>query len=68
MKSQWRDIHPGKIFRVNFDDIVDRMRYVADNYDECADFAMKQTPEIATFYDWDRLTSEAFTALESRIK
>jgi glycosyltransferase involved in cell wall biosynthesis len=66
--SPWEKIHPGKILRPDFDEVVDRMRFAADNYDDCVDSALTRTDAIHEFYDWDRLTAEAFEALERRLK
>lgn len=69
VKTQWsRTHHPGKMFKPRFDDIVDRMRYAYDNYDEVHAFALDQTKEISTHYDWDRLTKSAFGNLEKRLE
>jgi glycosyltransferase involved in cell wall biosynthesis len=61
------EIHPGKIWRPDFDDLIDNMRYAADNYDEIRDFATKQALLIHEEYDWDAITKEVFSALEKRL-
>lgn len=66
--SPWEQIHPGKILRPDFDEVVDRMRWVADNYDDAQMFAQGQTAKIHEEYDWDRITSHTFNALETRLK
>lgn len=66
--SPWQDIHPGKMFRPDFDEFIDKMRYVADNYDASHEFALKQAEIIHEKYKWTTLTKEAFDALESRLK
>lgn len=69
VKTQWsRSHHPGKMFKPRFDDIVDRMRWAVENYDEAKCTAMQKTKAIAVHYDWDRLTLEAFESLENRLK
>jgi len=69
VKTQWsRGHHPGKMFKPKFDDIVDRMRYAYENYDEVECTAHQRTFEIVVHYDWDRLTKEAFGALENRLE
>lgn len=67
-KSSWEEIHPGYMFRPKFDDVIDHMRYVADNYESVSDFAMKQTAEIHSEYDWDTITGRVFSDLEKRLK
>lgn len=66
-KSPWQEIHPGKMLRPKFDELVDKMRWAADNYDQAQDFAMGQVAGIQTEYDWDNLTKVAFENLESRL-
>ena len=65
--SPWPEIHPGKMFKPDFDDLVDKMRWVADNYDDCLSDALPRAFAVRTEYDWDNLTSKAFTALEWRL-
>jgi glycosyltransferase involved in cell wall biosynthesis len=66
--SPWHDsVHPGKMFRPNFDEVVDKMRWVADNYDQAKGFAMSQVDKIKEEYDWDSLTKETFDSLEKRL-
>lgn len=67
-KTQWPKIHPGYMLRPNFDDVIDNMRFVVDNYEKCSDFAMEQAPKIHEEYDWDRITGQVFRDLEKRIK
>lgn len=66
--SQWsRTHHPGMMFKPKFDDIVDRMRWVYDNYDKAHNFALEQTPTLSADYDWDRLTKKTFDELANRL-
>jgi hypothetical protein len=55
------------MFRPHFDELVDLMRYAADNYEEAQDFAHSQVPAIQAEYDWDFLTKNTFDSLEKRI-
>lgn len=66
-KGEWRHIHPGDMFRPDRDDLIDRMRYAVDNYEEVQDFAHAQIEHIREKYDWDTITEETFSALEARI-
>jgi glycosyltransferase involved in cell wall biosynthesis len=59
--------HPGKMFKPRVDDLVDRMRYVVDNYDSCHEFAQAQAPKIHNEYAWDTVTKTTFEALEKRL-
>lgn len=66
-ESPWPAIHPGKMFRPNFDDLVDKLRWVVDNYEDCANDALPRATAVQREYDWDTLTSKAFSALEWRL-
>jgi glycosyltransferase involved in cell wall biosynthesis len=65
--TQWPKLHPGMMFAPSEDAMIDRMRWVADNYDPAVEFAMEQTGNIAAEYDWLTLTDEAFSALQERL-
>lgn len=68
VSSQWPKIHPGKLFAPSQDDIVDRMRWVADNYDSAHNLALSRTDDISKEYDWLNLTKQAFDGLENRLE
>lgn len=68
IRSAWEDIHPGKMWAPHVEDLVDNMRFAADNYESVRDFALSQTEAIRTEYDWIRLTDEAFKNLEKRLE
>jgi glycosyltransferase involved in cell wall biosynthesis len=65
--SPWHEIHPGKILRPSFDDVIDRMRYVVDNYDTARDRACETAIDVHKAYDWDTITKGVFEALEKRL-
>lgn len=65
--SQWPALHPGKMFSPSIDDMIDRMRWVVDNYDSAQRFAHNQIAGIRREYDWDTLTKNAFDDLQGRI-
>lgn len=65
--SPWPTLHPGKMFQPNFDDLVDKLRYVADNYETVQADAMPRAEAVKAEYCWDRKTYEAFSALEWRL-
>ena len=67
VKSPWPEVHPGKMWRPSADEIIDKMRWVADNYDQAHTFAQAQTAGIQVEYDWDNLTREAFDSLAKRL-
>jgi len=65
--SPWPKIHPGKVMKPNVDDVVDRMRHAADNFEEVSDFAMLKAPIVHEAYDWDRITAKVFGDLNRRL-
>ncbi len=58
--SQWPDMHPGKILKPDFDDLVDKYRYVKDNIDSLLLKHYKQSFAVHDWADWDTLTDQAF--------
>lgn len=67
-KSNWPDVHPGFMLEPKRDDVIDALRYAANNYSEVRDFACSNAFEIHKEYDWNHLTKEAFSALEKRLE
>lgn len=68
VSSKWPKIHPGKVLRPNFDQVVENMRYAANNYTEVRDFAIDEAFKIHEKYDWDNITKQVFVDLENRLK
>lgn len=66
-KSSWPKIHPGYMLRPSFDDVVDRLRYAAENFDAVHAKAQKVAPQVHVEYDWDDLTRQTFVDLEKRL-
>jgi glycosyltransferase involved in cell wall biosynthesis len=66
--SPWPQEHPGDMLEPRLDDVVDRMRYVAENYEKVHRAALLRTPELSCEYDWNTLTRKAFSGLENRLK
>ena len=65
---RWPDIHPGKMFKPNEDDVIDAMRFAAYNYDDVHKFAVNNAEEIHHRYDWDTITKRVFSDLENRLR
>ena len=65
--SPWSQLHPGKMFKPDFDELIDKMRYAADNYDTVQNYAHSQVAGIQKKYDWDSITNEVFDNLAIRI-
>lgn len=65
--TKWPEIHPGKMFRYEQDELIDRLRWVADNYDSARDFACRRSLEIHEAYDWENITRTVFEDLEKRL-
>ncbi len=61
--SPWPSVHPGKMLEPSFDDLVDKYRYVADNYDAVSNEFYAKAPRLHTEYNWERLTEQAFSHL-----
>lgn len=66
--SPWVKLHPGEVLRPDFDQLIDRMRFAFDNYETLAEHAYKTATKVHEAYSWDKVTADAFSALESRLK
>jgi glycosyltransferase involved in cell wall biosynthesis len=61
--SPWPGMHPGKMLEPDFDDLVDKFRYAADNFSDLSDEFYAKAPKLHAEYDWLKLTEEAFAHL-----
>lgn len=61
-------VHPGMVMVPDFAELVEKMRWLVNNYDEAVDWHMANVAKIKEEYDWINLTRDAFTALEERLK
>ncbi len=66
VNSLWPDIHPGQMCEPSFDDLVDKLRYLYHNYEQESTIAFANSFKIHTYYDWNRLTTEALAGFEER--
>lgn len=67
-KSPWPKLHPGNMLKPKEDDLIDAMRYVYYHYDIATEYSYGIVNSLREYYNWDRLTAEAFGALEHRLK
>lgn len=67
-KSPWPMLHPGNMFKPDMASLIDAMRYAYENYDEVQGHAQARVDELLSYYDWDRLTAEAFGNLQGRLE
>lgn len=65
--SPWPEMHPGYMYRPSLDDMIDKMRFVYTNYQQCQAYANSQVPHLKAEYDWLRITQEVFEDLEKRL-
>jgi hypothetical protein len=56
-------MHPGKMFKPDFDDLCDKLRYQYENRHELAEKAFELAPVVHSDYDWVALTESAFSHL-----
>lgn len=66
--SPWQNHHPGKVLQPSKSDLIESMRYAYYNYEDLSRQALDKVAEITAYYDWDRLTNEAFSNLEIRLQ
>lgn len=66
--SPWPEYHPGKLWKPNFDELVDAMRYAKDNFEELSWQARHMGGYYRRKYSWKSQTIPVFNALEERYK
>jgi len=66
--SPWPEMHPGMMFKPDFDHLVELYRYTYDNIDELADSFHESAPVVHSQYNWDNLTRDAFKHLGDMFK
>jgi glycosyltransferase involved in cell wall biosynthesis len=64
--SPWPSMHPGKVLKPNFDDLVDKYRYVYENIDSLLPKHYKQSFQIHDWADWKTVTDQAFSDVVAR--
>jgi|SRR5215203_119808 len=58
--SPWPEMHPGKVCHVDFDGLVDKLRFAKDNIEDLQRAFYKQSFQVHSDYNWVDLTAEAF--------
>lgn len=66
--SPWPEIHPGQMLKPNEDELVDRMRYAYNNYDEVHADAQHRATRVRARYDWKELTRKTLKNLSHRLE
>lgn len=67
IESQWTEHHPGLVWQPDFDDLVDRLRWVADNYEAESSFAYSKAFKVHEIANWTYRTKKVFDDLAVRI-
>lgn len=62
--SPWPEMHPGQVLLPDVDQLVDKLRYCADNVDALHQQFYRQAFDVHTEYDWEELTKNAFENVE----
>lgn len=61
--SPWPQMHPGQVLKPDFDDLVDKLRFVKDNVESLLPQYYSQAFQVHDWADWDTLTSTAFEGI-----
>lgn len=61
--SPWQDHHPGKMFKPDFPDLVDKLRYQWENKEDMAEEAFELSHKVHEEYSWRAKTEAAFAHL-----
>lgn len=66
VNSPWPDMHPGKVLKPDFDDLVDKYRHVKENIDSLLPKHYQKAFQIHDWADWKTLTDQAFSDVVAR--
>lgn len=58
--SPWPHMHPGKMFKPDFDSLVSSLYWIADNFEEASAKAFRYSYFLEQEYDWLKLTEKVF--------
>ena len=61
--SPWPDLHPGEMWHPDYNDLVDKLTNIADDYRYHAEMALGVARRVKLRYDWETLTQRAFSHL-----
>lgn len=61
--SPWPQIHPGKMFQPDLNDLCDKLAHLYENRALYTSFSYDLAPVVRKDYDWLTLTEEAFSHL-----
>lgn len=65
--TQWEEIHPGKVYRIDQSELIKKLQHAYNNFDEVAHKAYLTAPLVHERYDWNTLTRDMFSELEKRL-
>jgi glycosyltransferase involved in cell wall biosynthesis len=63
VSSPWPTIHPGQMYKPDFDELLFYMKDVADNYEKYSDLAYSNSFLIHKTYNWSKVTKPAVKRL-----
>lgn len=65
--SPWQTVHPGKMFKPNYESLKNKMIYASKNINTLLDEYFIQASTIHKNYNWLDIISEHFDAVEARL-
>lgn len=65
--SPWTHIHPGKMLEPDFDDLVDKYRWVYKNIDKCMIDYYDQSAAVQKSFSWSEVTEPVINGLITRL-
>lgn len=66
--SPWPVLHPGKMTEPIFDDLVDKLRYTYNNYEELSKKFYMNSFKLHKEYDWETVTDQAFSDIKEKFE
>lgn len=65
--SPWQILHPGKMFKPNYESLKNRMIYVSRNIELFLNEYYENANYVHKDYNWEKIVSEHFDAVEARL-
>ena len=65
--SPWPNEHPGKVYKPDVQDAVNKLKMLEQDYDAFALQAFKNSLKLHSDYDWTELTRKAFEPIEAKL-
>lgn len=64
VRSPWQEVHPGMMYKPNYNQLFNAMKIVKDHYEDLSRIAFKNAFKIHDQYNWERVSEPAIKRIE----